>query len=184
VPRSAWLGRAHPGHLRPHQAILEPDIQHRVAPRWVSFPSRPGSSRANARSREFDLSYHPLLPRDPSPATSQHELLHLTRRGFRKLVDEANPLRCLEVGQTIPHVKLEFVRGHFGSVAQDHKGMGRFASPLMRNANDRHFLNGRVTQQAALDLDRGDVLATADDDILEAISDFHIPIRMNHRGVA
>jgi len=58
-----------------------------------------------------------LLPRDAGFAPSQHELLYLTRRRLRKLVDEADPLRCLEVGQTVAHVKLELFLGGFGTVS-------------------------------------------------------------------
>ena len=44
--------------------------------------------------------------------------------------------------------------------------MRRLAPFLVRHADDRHLLHGRVAQQHALDLDRRDVLAAADDHVL------------------
>jgi hypothetical protein len=43
----------------------------------------------------------------------------------------------------------------------------------MRHADDGDFPHRRVAQQARFDLDRGNVLAAADDDVLETVSDFH-----------
>ena len=80
-----------------------------------------------------------LLPRDTGFAPPQHEFLYLTRRRLRKLVDEADPLRCLEVGQIVAHVKLEFFLGRFGTVSQDDEGM-RAIRPTARAACRRQRL--------------------------------------------
>ena len=62
--------------------------------------------------------------------------------------------------------------------------MRRFAPLLVRHADDRHFLHRRMPQQHAFDLDRRDVLAAADDDVLEPVADLDVAVRMDDRGVA
>jgi len=57
----------------------------------------------------------PLLPRDAGSAPSQYEFLHLSRRRLWKLVNEADPLRRLEMRQIAANVKLEFVLGRSGT---------------------------------------------------------------------
>jgi hypothetical protein len=63
------------------------------------------------------------IPRFTCP---KYELLHLSRSRLWQIVDEGDPLRCLEVSQPVPHVKLELVFGRFGTLSQDNEGMGRF----------------------------------------------------------
>src|SRR5579875_870070 len=46
------------------------------------------------------------------------------------------------------------------------------------------LLNGRVTQENALNLDRGDVLSATDDHVLEAVANFDIAIGMDNRRIA
>ena len=70
------------------------------------------------------------------------------------------------------------------ALLENNEGVRRFAPALMRQADDRHFLHGGMTQQHAFDLDRGDVFAAADDDVFQAIANLDIAIRMNDRGIA
>jgi hypothetical protein len=127
---------------------------------------------------------HRLLPHHAGSAPSQHEFLHFTRRGLRKLVDDADPLRCLEMGQTVADVTLELFLGGSGAIPQYHEGMGRFTPSVMWHADDRDFLYRRVTQEAAFDLNRRDVFTPAYDNVLETVSDFHVSVRMHDRRVA
>ena len=60
----------------------------------------------------------------------------------------------------------------------------RLAPLLVRQADDRRFLHRGMAQQHALDLDRRDVLAAADDHVLEAVADLDVAVRMDDRGVA
>ncbi len=108
---------------------------------------------------------YPLLARDGGFAAPQDKLLYLARRRLWQVVDEAHPLRSLEVGQAVTHVKLELIFGRFGAISQDDKGMGCFAPFLVPHADDGDLLHRRVTQQTAFDLYRGDVFAAADDDV-------------------
>ncbi len=50
--------------------------------------------------------------------------------------------------------------------------------------DDADFLHGRVAQQHALDLDRRDVLAAADDHVLDPIANLDVAVRVDDRGVA
>ena len=62
---------------------------------------RDGAPAISPGQAEFDVSsFSPLLPRDAGFAPPKYELLYLTGRRLRQLFDEADPLRCLEVGQT------------------------------------------------------------------------------------
>jgi len=56
--------------------------------------------------------------------------------------------------------------------------------PFVRHADDCGLLHRRMTQQAALDLDRRDVLAAADDHVLQPIADFDMAIGVHDGGVA
>src|SRR5881398_2927225 len=70
------------------------------------------------------------------------------------------------------------------ALSQNDKGVRRFAPAFVRQANDRHFLHGRVPQENAFDLNGGDVFAAADDDVFQAVADLDIAIRVYDRGVS
>ena len=53
-----------------------------------------------------------------------------------------------------------------------------------RQADDRGLLHRRVAQQHRLDFDRRDVLAAADDHVLEAVANLDVAVGMDDRGVA
>src|SRR5258708_5593519 len=48
---------------------------------------------------------------------------------------------------------------------------------------NRHFLYGRMAQQHPFNLHRRDVLTTADDDILDPITNFGVTIGMHNGGI-
>ena len=54
----------------------------------------------------------------------------------------------------------------------------------MRHADDGDLLDGGMLEEEALDLDRRDVLAAADDHVLDAVSDFRIAVGMDDGSVA
>ena len=73
---------------------------------------------------------------------------------------------------------------------QHDEGVRRLAPALVRQPDDGD-LDGRVADQDALHLDRRDVLAAADDDVLEAVPDLGVavgwttaasPVRTSRRG--
>ena len=58
--------------------------------------------------------------------------------------------------------------------------MRDFAPLLVRDADDRDLLHGRMPQDDSLYFYGRDVLAAADDDVLEAIANLDVLIRMHH----
>ena len=67
---------------------------------------------------------------------------------------------------------------------EHHERVRRLAPLLVRHADDRDFLDRVVTQQHRLDLDRRNVLAAADDHVLQAIGDLHVAVGMHDGGIA
>ena len=53
----------------------------------------------------------------------------------------------------------------------------------MRHADGGDLPDRLVAQQAAFDLDRGDVLLAADYDVLQPVADFDNPVGVNHRRI-
>ena len=71
-----------------------------------------------------------------------------------------------------------------GALAQRDEG-ARALAPLLVGPGDHGGLqHGRMTVEGALDLDRADVLAAGDDDVLRAVLDLDIAVGVHHREVA
>src|SRR5574340_571031 len=68
--------------------------------------------------------------------------------------------------------------------AQGYEGDRSFAPLLARRCDDRGLEHGRMADQRRLDLDGGDVLTAGDDDILAAIADLDVAVRMHHADIA
>src|SRR5207302_10435898 len=62
--------------------------------------------------------------------------------------------------------------------------MRRLAPLFVWDADDGHLLYGGMAQEDALDLDRGDVLAAADDDVLDPIATLDVPDWLDDRCIA
>ena len=62
--------------------------------------------------------------------------------------------------------------------------MRRLAPLFVWDADDGHLLYGGMAQEDALDLDRGDVLAAADDDVLDPIANLDVPVGLDDRCIA
>src|SRR5579871_1100705 len=82
-----------------------------------------------------------------------------------------------------PRTRLdECERGRTVGVAHD--GAHPFTGPPVGQADDRHVGHRGVGEQEVLDLLGGDVLAVADDDVLEPSGDAHEPLVVDHAEVA
>ncbi len=68
----------------------------------------------------------------------------------------------------------EVGEGEPGPFLQHHHGAGPLAEPRVGIGDDRHLGDGRMAVEQRLDLDDGDVLAAADDDVLGPAGDAHI----------
>ena len=67
---------------------------------------------------------------------------------------------------------------------ENNKGMRCFAPFFMWEPDDRYFLHGRVSQKHAFNFNGRNVFAATDDDVLHAVANFDVTIRMHDRGVA
>src|SRR6516164_4682964 len=82
-----------------------------------------------------------LLTEDASLTGAQYELLHLAGRRLRQFVDEADPLRRLEVRNRVAHVQLQVFLCRLGALPLDDEGMRRLAPPLMWHADHGDLLH-------------------------------------------
>src|SRR5439155_18096913 len=119
-----------------------------------------------------------LLRRDAGPSAAQHELLDLASRGLGQLGHEVEPLRTLEVREALAHEVAQLALGNARTRADDHERVRALAPLLARHPDHRDLLDGGVAQQHALDLDRRDVLAAADDHVLDPVADLDVAVGM------
>ncbi|MPL88378.1 hypothetical protein SDC9_34398 [bioreactor metagenome] len=118
----------------------------------------------------------------PRPV-AQHEFLHLAGRGLRQLA-EHHRLRRLEMRHVLPAEGDELLVAHLRARAQLDEGAGRLAPAFVRAGDDGRFHHFGVLVEHVLDLDRGDVLAARDDDVLRAVLQLDIAIGVHHPEVA
>ena len=93
--------------------------------------------------------------------------LDLSGRRLRQLL-KVHAIRRIEVGQPLPYKLDQFLLAQIGPLRR-HERHGPFAPMLVRHRDDSHLENIRVGREYLLDFDRGDVLATADNEVLAAI---------------
>ena len=90
----------------------------------------------------------------------------------------------LEVGEVLAGEGAEIGFGGGGAGAEDDEGVRGLAPLLVGQADDGGLLDGGVAEERGLDLDGGDVLAAADDDVLHAIADLDVAVGVDDGGVA
>src|SRR5690606_39233586 len=131
---------------------------------------------------------HYLLPpsadrRRRAGALAQHVLLDLAGGGLGDLL-EADLARALEVREALAAMRDEL----FGAGARIRPQLdegGRCLAPARIRLRDHAAgEDRRMGVEHVLDLDRGDVLAARDDDVLGAILDPDIAVRLEHAEVA
>src|SRR5439155_16413052 len=146
--------------------------------RWPTTPSRTSGTRRR---------WHRCSTAIPSGSTghgqtnptesarrgqllSQLALEHLAGGVARKLVvAEEDPGRDLEGGQPLGYVPAQRVFVDGGAVAQPDDGTHLFPQLGVREADHGDVADVGVLEQGALDLGGVDVLAPADDDVLDAV---------------
>src|SRR3546814_15581047 len=92
------------------------------------------------------------------------------------LRDDLHRFRRLEAGQprAAPAAKLVLAEC-LARLEHDHR-MHRLAPPLVGHADDRRLANGRVPRDDALDFGGADILAAADDHVLDPDADEEIAL--------
>ena len=78
----------------------------------------------------------------------------------------------------------EFVRRRRAPGLSTTNACGASPHSRIRQPDDRDFLHGGMAQQHAFDLDGRDVLAAADDDVLQPIADLDVAIGVDDRSIA
>src|SRR5205085_9488300 len=123
-------------------------------------------------------------PDDRGGALPEHVLLDLPGGRLRELVDEGDTMRRLEMREPVARERDQLLLASAGSRLQHHVGERRLPPLLMREPDDRGLLHRGMAQKHALDLDRRDVLAAADDHVLDAVAYLHVAVGMKHCSVA
>src|SRR5262249_7992336 len=115
-------------------------------------------------------------------ALAQHELLGFARRCLRQRA-ELNRVRALVVCEALPAERDDLLRGGRAALAERDERLRPLAPVRVRDPDDRAFEYGRVGGDRLLDFDAGDVLATGDDDVLAAVAELDVAVRMPYGQV-
>src|SRR6476659_8194783 len=67
---------------------------------------------------------------------------------------------------------------------ENNKGVRRLAPFFMWEPYDRNLLDCGVSQEYTFNFNRRNIFAAADDDVLYAVANFNVTVRMHDRGVA
>ena len=116
-------------------------------------------------------------------ACDQLAAQELADRRFRDVVDEDVAARPLEIGEAGGAAELVEL-GVVDRAAALDEGGDDLAPALVGKADHRHFGHGGMQRQAALDLDRRDVLAAGDDHVVDTAGDEQVAVRVEVAGVA
>src|SRR4029077_16916958 len=93
-------------------------------------------------------------------------------------------MRRFEVRELRPRKLAQLALVGSCAFVENNKGVRRLAPFFMWEPDDRNLLHSRVSQKHAFDFDRRNVLAATDDDVLYAVANLDVTIRMHDRGVA
>src|SRR5215813_327373 len=135
--------------------------------------SRPGPALAGKRNRALELVF------------TRHELAaqELADGRLRDRRDEDVAPRPLEIGEPRAAAELIELLGLDHAATLD-EGANDLAPALVRDPDHGHLGDCGMQRQAAFDLDRRDVLAAADDHVLDAAGDEEIAITVEIAGIA
>src|SRR5437667_7362405 len=124
-----------------------------------------------------------LYRRGRSRLLPQHELLDLARGSLRQHA-EHDVARRLEMREVGPAVIDEFLFRDLCAGFQLDEGARRFSPLRVGLRHHGHREDRRVPVKHVLDLERRDVLAAGDDDVLGAVLDLEVAVGLHHREVA
>src|SRR5208283_3356656 len=110
-------------------------------------------------------------------ALAQGELLDLAGRRLGDL-GENDRARALVMREALAAPGDEFLRSRRVARLHFDEGAGRLAPFLVRTRDHGGELDARMLEQGVLHIDRGDVLAARDDDVLRAVAELDVAVRM------
>src|ERR671914_2657675 len=124
---------------------------------------------------------YPLLL--PGPLlVAQDELLDLAGRGLGQ-VAELDGGGGLEAGDVLFAEVYDLLLARLPALLQDNERLGALAPLLVGHRDNSGLHHRRVLGDGLLDLDGRDVLAAGDDDVLVAVPDLYVPVRVPHGDV-
>src|SRR5262249_14502751 len=122
----------------------------------------------------------------PSPLLRdlpQYELLNLARRRLRQF-PEYNVARAFVSGEVLAAPGDQFLRRRGRARLELNEGACRRALCVVGLRHYGGGLHGGVPVQRILDFDGGDILATRNDDVLGAVLELDVAVRMHDAEVA
>src|SRR5699024_2444146 len=132
------------------------------------------------RTPEAARRARPGLSLRPLP---QRVLADLPGRGRREGIDELHGARRLVGGDAGLDERDESGLVHLGAGPQHDVGQRPLSPLVIGHAHDGCLGDGLMGDDGLLDLDRRDVLTAGDDDVLGAVEDLHIAVRVHHGEV-
>ena len=190
----------HSGQFGSQSAIRSP----RPTPRRLSARAAPSACRASSAmpvvcprketcvaeaTQNAGIDGPGAVIGSPSPASeagrpvAQLELLHLAGRGLGQ-AGEDHSLRRLEMGEIVPAIRDDLGLRRLLSRLEGDESAGRFAPFLVRPGDHGGLQHLGMAEDHALDLDGRDILAAGDDDVLRAVAQFDIAVRVPDAEVA
>src|SRR5829696_5644836 len=144
-------------------------------------PARSEYVRRSSRLRSWRLLVHLLFALRPF-LVAQDELLDFAGRGLGQL-GELDGRGSLEAGDVLLAEVYDLLLGRILPLLEYDERLGALAPLLVRDGDDRGLHYGRVARNGLLHLDRRDVLAAGDDDVLVSVPYLHVPVRVPHRHI-
>src|SRR5215218_755349 len=144
-------------------------------------PARTEYARRSSRLRSWRLLVHPLFAIFPL-LIAKDELLNLARRGLGEL-GELDGLGSLETGDVLFAEVYDLLFGRVLPLLEHDECLGTLAPLLVRAGDNGGLHDARMPRDGLLHLDRRDVLAAGDDDVLVSVPDLHVPVGVPHRHV-
>src|SRR4051812_41109989 len=182
----------------PSERVLRPLPRHHRAPSH----NAPATAIARARSRQawHPRPYDTAAPRQVASTTdklwrldryltvvvglAQDLLVELADARLRHLVDEGPPLRHPPLRHPVGEPGLQLLRRGRLALVQHHRGERSLLPALVRHPDNDRLADRRVRHQRPLELDGGDPLATALDDVLRAVGQGDVAARVDRAHVA
>src|SRR5918998_213862 len=125
---------------------------------------------------------NPLLLAGPL-LLAQDVLLDLAGRGLGEL-GELHGGGGFEAGDVLLAEVYDLLLGRLLPLLEGHESFGPLAPLFVRHRGDGGLHNGRMAGDDPFHLDRRDVLSAGDDDVLVAVPDLDVAVRMPHGDVA
>src|SRR6185369_6346438 len=150
---------------------------------------KPTKAYESLRKPTKGYAKHPLPSADTRKASdrlrllAQHELLHLAGRGLGQSAED-HGLRAFEVRKPFAAEVDDVLLARGGAFLECHERARRLAPFLVGPRHHRAFQHGRMAVDHALDLDRRDVLAARDDDVLGAVLQLDIAVGVADAEIA